>query len=39
MKEAKEKERETLKNEQKNPFSGENSVIVKRQKTQNTKKG
>ena len=32
MKEAKEKERETLKNEQKNPFSGENSVIVKDKK-------
>ena len=32
MKEAKEKERETLRNEQKNLFSGENSVIVKDKK-------
>ena len=39
MKEAKEKERETLRNEQNNPFSRANSVIVKRPKTQNTKKG
>ena len=40
MKETKEKERETLRNEQNNPFSGEkNSVFIKKQKTQNTKKG
>ena len=39
MKETKEKERETLRNEQNNPFSGEKQCFYKKQKKQNTKKG
>ena len=39
MKEVKEEKRETLRNEQNNRFQGKNSVIVKKPKTLNTKKG